>query len=319
MRKIKPPAGKTAEIPEAREITIGQLAESVSRHTGIRCTPGMINNYEKLGLIQHASRSKGGVRRFKINDVQRVGCIKRWQSEGLSLDQIGKKLEECMDEFPSAEILTYLPEDRRAQILEASARVFPKKGYEATTMQEIAAQANISPSMIYQFYHSKEELFLAFTEQTSYTHILELITESLDKQKIFDYEDVRRALFDVAFNFATWHVKRIELIRLLIATSRNFPDIGKHYVHNLMRPTEHLLAQFFGHLAAQGRYSVEDPELAAQVFFGIFADMAMAQNWFRGDDEPIVPDNAVILAAVDIYLKGIFSVGSPKKEPSGQR
>jgi AcrR family transcriptional regulator len=312
MKKRSTRPADLLDISEDREISIGQLAESVTRNTGFRCTPGMINNYEKLGLIQHSSRSEGGVRRFRISDIQKVSCIKRWQSEGMSLSQIDKKMEECMDEFPSAEILPYVPEDRRAQILEASARVFPQKGYETTTMQEVAAEANISPSMIYQFYRSKEELFLAFTENTSYTHILELITESLDKQESFDYEDVRQALFDVALNFAAWHVRRIELIRLLIATSRNFPDIGKHYLHNLIRPTEHLLAQFFGHLAAHGRFSVEDPELAARVFFGIFADMAMARNWFRGNDEPVVPDKADILTSIDIYLNGAL-----RKEHTG--
>ena len=298
------------DVSTDREITVGQLAESITRNSGIRCTPGMINNYEKLGLIQHSSRTEGGVRRFKVKDIQIISCIKRWQAEGMSLGQIKKQLAECANDLPSAETLPYLPEDRRSRILEASASVFLKKGYEATTMQEIAAEANISPSMIYQFYRSKEDLFLSFTENTAYSQIMELMTESLDKKKKFAYEDIRQALFDVAFNFVSWHVERLELIRLLVSTSHNFPGIGRHYRDKLIRPTEQLLAQFFKHLTDQSRFTVADPEWASRIFFCIFADMALSWNWFSGNVNPVFPNKTEILAAIDIYLAGIFRAGT---------
>lgn len=292
--------------PADREITIGQLADSITQNTGFRCTPGMINNYEKLGLVRHSSRTEGGARRFKITDIQVISRIKRWQSEGMSLDQIKTRLAEDKDLSPNDEELTYLPEDKKIRILEASARIFPNKGYEATTMQEIAAEADISPSMIYQFYRSKEDLFLSFTENTAYSQILEVMTETLDDKKIYKYEEIRQVLFDVANNFVIWHVKRLEHIRLLVSTSRTFPSIGKHYREKLINPTERLLAQFFEHLNVQGQYSVTDPVWASRVFFCIFADMALSWNWFSGNVDPVFPGKAEIFAAIDIFLAGIF-------------
>lgn len=292
-----------------REISIGQLAESVSRSTGIRCTPGMINNYEKLHLIQHSSRTDGGVRRYKVDDVRIVGWIKRWQTEGMSLEQIRKRLVEERDNLPSTEKQPYLPEDRKARILEASSKIFPQKGYEATTMQDIANEANVSPSMIYQFYRSKEDLFLSFTENTAYSQIMEVMTETFDKQKGFAYEDIRQALFNVAIDFVSWHVERIELIRLLVSTSRDFPSIGRHYRNKLMQPTEQRMTQFFEHLNAQGHLAIANPEWASRIFFCIFADMALSWNWFSGNTNPIFPSKVEIMAAIDIYLSGIFSAG----------
>lgn len=306
MKKKSTHQANLLDISAEREITVGQLAESVTRSAGIRCTPGMINNYEKLGLIRHSSRTEGGIRRFRVKDIQIVGCIKRWQAEGTSLVKIKERLDSDSEALLPAEPMPYLPEDKRTLILEASARVFPRKGYEATTMQDIATEANISPSMIYQFYRSKEDLFLSFTENTAYNQIMESMTASLDKNKQFAYEDIRQALFDVASNFVSWHVERIELIRLLVSTSRSFPGIGKHYQEKLISPTEQLLTQFFERLTVQGQVPVANPKWASKIFFSIFADMALSWNWFSGNAKPVFPSKSEILAAIDIYLTGIF-------------
>lgn len=48
--------------------------------------------------------------------------------------------------------------DRVAALLQAGAAVFAEKGYEATTMTEVAARAGASIGSLYQFFPSKEAL-----------------------------------------------------------------------------------------------------------------------------------------------------------------
>lgn len=48
--------------------------------------------------------------------------------------------------------------DRVAALLQAGAAVFAKKGYEATTMTEVAARAGASIGSLYQFFPSKDAL-----------------------------------------------------------------------------------------------------------------------------------------------------------------
>ncbi|WP_225768600.1 TetR/AcrR family transcriptional regulator [Inquilinus sp. Marseille-Q2685] len=48
--------------------------------------------------------------------------------------------------------------DRVAALLQAGAAVFAEKGYEATTMTEVAARARASIGSLYQFFPSKEAL-----------------------------------------------------------------------------------------------------------------------------------------------------------------
>jgi AcrR family transcriptional regulator len=46
------------------------------------------------------------------------------------------------------------------RLLESALRLFRSKGYEETTMREIAAEAGYSPGLTYRYFRSKEELVL---------------------------------------------------------------------------------------------------------------------------------------------------------------
>src|SRR5690242_3850618 len=48
----------------------------------------------------------------------------------------------------------------RQRILESALLLFGSKGYEQTTMREIAAAAGYSPGLTYRYFSSKEELML---------------------------------------------------------------------------------------------------------------------------------------------------------------
>jgi AcrR family transcriptional regulator len=55
--------------------------------------------------------------------------------------------------------------ERVAALLEAAAACFMEKGYEATTMTEVAARAGASIGSLYQFFSTKEVLAHALLEQ----------------------------------------------------------------------------------------------------------------------------------------------------------
>lgn len=64
-----------------------------------------------------------------------------------------------MTEAPSKRELQR--EERRGQILDAALTVFSQKGYHATNVSDVAAQAGVSQGTIYWYFESKEELFTA--------------------------------------------------------------------------------------------------------------------------------------------------------------
>jgi AcrR family transcriptional regulator len=52
-------------------------------------------------------------------------------------------------------------EERRKQILKAALTVFSQKGFHATNVSDVAAQAGVSQGTIYWYFDSKEDLFTA--------------------------------------------------------------------------------------------------------------------------------------------------------------
>ena len=53
------------------------------------------------------------------------------------------------------------PEVRRAQILDAAARVFVEKGPSVATMDDVAAEAGVAKGTVYLYFDSKERLLLS--------------------------------------------------------------------------------------------------------------------------------------------------------------
>ena len=57
--------------------------------------------------------------------------------------------------------------ERRAAILRAAATAFAHKGFAATSMEDVAAEAGITKLIVYRHFASKEELYGAVLEQVS--------------------------------------------------------------------------------------------------------------------------------------------------------
>ena len=68
-------------MPSA-DITIGML----SSRTGVNIET--VRYYEKIGLIPRASRSPAGRRVFGVDDIQRLGFIRRARQLGFSIEEI---------------------------------------------------------------------------------------------------------------------------------------------------------------------------------------------------------------------------------------
>lgn len=52
------------------------------------------------------------------------------------------------------------PEDRQAQLLEIAARLFAKHGFDATSLRDIAEEANITKAALYYHFPNKEALYV---------------------------------------------------------------------------------------------------------------------------------------------------------------
>lgn len=152
---------------------------------------------------------------------------------------------------------------KREVILSSAIRVFTKKGFAATSMDEIVEDSGVSKRTIYNYFQSKEKLF---------QEIVADFVAQRDRKKEIAYsptetlEPQLRAFAMAEFHFVDDPVRR-GLSRLLTSTFLMDPDFAKA-VHTQYVPHGSFIA-WLEAAGKDGRLDVDSPALAARVFYGL--------------------------------------------------
>jgi TetR/AcrR family transcriptional repressor of mexJK operon len=172
---------------------------------------------------------------------------------------------------------------KRRAILEAASGLFLAKGYQDTSMDEIAAAASVSKQTVYKNFADKESLFseivLGVTENAE--RFVEVMALTLDGS-----EDVERDLRELARRYAASVLQPqvLQLRRLLIGESVRFPALGRAYYERAPERVVAALGSTFAALAARGLLRpLEDPRLAAQQFAYLVLSVPLDRAMFCGE------------------------------------
>jgi len=71
-------------------------------------------------------------------------------------------------------------ERKRESLLESALKCFGEKGYQSTTMDDIVAYSNTSKGLIYNYFKSKEELYLTLMEERT-NHTFKTLKDRFEK------------------------------------------------------------------------------------------------------------------------------------------
>ncbi|WP_237706756.1 TetR/AcrR family transcriptional regulator [Kribbella flavida] len=98
---------------------------------------------------------------------------------------------------------------REREILDAAERIFGDRGYQGTSMDEIAAEVGVSKPLIYQYYGSKDGLFLACLSRLR-AQLLDAVSEAVLAAP--DAEDAMYAGLVAWFRFLDEHPRAWSVI-----------------------------------------------------------------------------------------------------------
>jgi TetR/AcrR family transcriptional repressor of uid operon len=114
-----------------------------------------------------------------------------------------------------------LQADRRAEILAAAQRCFVRSGFHGASMQEICAEAEMSPGNLYRYFPSKEALMAGIAER-----------DRAELAQQFASADLSQGLFNVLQGMAQHHfaekpTEQVLLCTEVMAEARRNPDIAR--------------------------------------------------------------------------------------------
>ncbi|MDE1145563.1 MAG: TetR/AcrR family transcriptional regulator [Azospirillaceae bacterium] len=160
----------------------------------------------------------------------------------------------------------------REATLDAARTLFLGRGYESVSMDDLAALAGLARRTLYNQFGGKDAIFRAMLArewaalETGLSEAVALPPPTAD--------DPARPLRALAHILAARLARadHVALVRLVIAESRNQPQIAEDYARLGRRPMLDRIDACLDHLATAGLITCPDPALAAQQFLGLIAE-----------------------------------------------
>ena len=162
-------------------------------------------------------------------------------------------------------------DDRRDAIIAIAQASFVAHGYAGTSMSAIAAGLGGSKGTLYNYFKSKEELFVAVVERKC-AQILGMMNEA----EIKSGGDLRATLSDFGEHLSelVLNDENIAMFRLVVSESDRFPEIGAAiYNSGISQNLRHVTA-FLEHAKESGQLRNDvDARVAAEQFLELCLTM----------------------------------------------
>jgi AcrR family transcriptional regulator len=166
--------------------------------------------------------------------------------------------------------------DARPQEISAAAlELFVERGYAATRLDDVAARAGVSKGTLYLYFANKEELFKAVVREG-------LVSPLAEARKLVEcYTGDAGELLQLVMQ-GWW--ERIGstpvsgIPKLILSEARNFPEIGRFYVDEVVQPGHAMIAGIVRRGIARGEFRPVDADDAARLFTAPLLLMALWRN-----------------------------------------
>ena len=126
----------------------------------------------------------------------------------------------------------------KRKIFEASMELFAKKGYDATSIEEITATVGVAKGTLYYHFTSKEEIFRFLVEEG-----MKLLKNSIDikTSKLNNITDKIKAIILIQIKIIIKYENLITIVLSQIWGNEERNNFCKHYVFEYIKKIEEIL------------------------------------------------------------------------------
>lgn len=190
--------------------------------------------------------------------------------------------------------------DKRRQILDGALTVFMARGFDAASMSDIAAAANVSKGTLYVYFEDKEHLFVALIERERESQKREAFA-ALEEDPDIAHALTRfgeRLTCLLAGEFA------MSAHRIVIGVAERMPDLGREFYESGPMQGAQRIAAYLDRQVADGLLTIDDTGLAAVQFLDLCQSTLLRPRLFNAVRTP--PSQAeisrVVASAVEMFL-----------------
>jgi AcrR family transcriptional regulator len=190
----------------------------------------------------------------------------------------------------------------RDKILTSALEIFSEKGFQGTTIREVARLAEVNDLTVYRHFESKENLFEEMV--TRHTLLADMNRHIKNCYSGNFEEDVR----SIIYTFTTILKKEINVIRLMLAESGRMED-GKRFLASFTQNILQGLTSFFERyqLIGQVREGVNCYSIATSLFGTVFSRIYAFILYGEADsfDRVMDEEDRLLEGWIDLYVSGL--------------
>jgi AcrR family transcriptional regulator len=195
--------------------------------------------------------------------------------------------------------------ERRQQLLDIGRRLFAERGFEGTSIEEVAAQAGVSKPVVYEHFGGKEGLYAVVVDR-EVERLLSMATTLL-----LEGANTREKYEAAAVQLLKYIEDNADGFRILVRDSNPGSGTGTYgtLLSDIAGQVEYILADF---LDARGR----DPKAAplyAQMLVGM---VAFTGQWWLDARKPKLEEVASNL--IDLAWNGLSQIDERKGKKLGR-
>jgi TetR/AcrR family transcriptional repressor of mexJK operon len=192
---------------------------------------------------------------------------------------------------------------KRLTILSAGRDLFLSNGYQGTSVDQIAASAEVSKQTVYKHFGDKRELLLSIVNEAldgAVTPFLERI------RALADTADLEADVAALAIDYlrAVLQEPVVQLRRLVIGEANRLPELAQLYYTEAPARTLAAFADCFAALHRRGLLHIPEPAIAAEHFAFLIVGRSIDQALFYGGPQVLadIDVDSHVRAGVRVFL-----------------
>lgn len=191
-----------------------------------------------------------------------------------------------------------LTELKREDIIEAAASEFKTSGFRATSMDRIAASAQVSKRTVYKHFASKEILFQAITQELC-DRVMQVSQHTYDPEVAIKTQLQLIAEQEIGLLTSS---EFLDMVRMITSESLASPELTKINFESF-QDNNIGMVRWIEQASNDGKLSVDDPVIASKQFLALIETFALWPQLYGVKPVPTKKQQLTIThSAIEMFL-----------------
>jgi AcrR family transcriptional regulator len=190
--------------------------------------------------------------------------------------------------------------DSRQEILRTAARLFQQRGYDATSMNDVAAALKLSKGGLYHHFQSKDEILFEIMD-----HAMQITQERVlnPVRGIADPEDRLRAL--IRLHIEVVLSPRDREITVMLHENHPLPPALRKRINSRKKDYVHFLENLMAEVQEKARQQTKTKVSPRAAAFALLGMINWIYQWYKPEGE--LQAQTLIPQFTDLIFGGIFA------------